>query len=163
MGLYVCERGCAGDAHDKVLSGATRCAQLKRLQTEGVTILISSHILSDLEDICTQIALIAAGRNATDAEGHSVIQVRTLRAPSRIYEIELISDLAVAVNIVNAAGARLLESGGGRLVVEISGADEQAAALLRGLVTGGVNVMRFDHRALGLEEPYRRAFGEKRL
>jgi ABC-2 type transport system ATP-binding protein len=137
--------------------------QLKRLQTEGITILISSHILSDLEDICTQIALIAAGRNATDADGHSVIQLRTPPAGSRIYEIELTSDSTLAANIVNAAGARLLEFSGGRLVVEISGADEQAAALLRTLVTGGVNVVRFDHRALGLEERYRRAFGEKHL
>ena len=40
--------------------------QLKQLQAQGVTILISSHILSDLEDICTQIALIGEGRNATE-------------------------------------------------------------------------------------------------
>jgi ABC-2 type transport system ATP-binding protein len=137
--------------------------QLKRLQSEGTTILISSHILSDLEDICTQVALIARGRNATDGDGHSVIQLRTPQAPSRIYEIEMTSDSAQAVNIVNAAGARLLESSGGRLVIEISGADEQAATLLRALVTGGVNVTRFDHRALGLEERYRRAFGEKHV
>lgn len=136
-------------------------AQLRQLQAEGITILISSHILSDLEDICTQIALIGAGRNATDAEGHSVIE---LRAPQvRIYEIELIGDSAPAVGIVNSlAGVRLLESGMGRLVVEIIGADEQATSLLRALVIGGVNVLRFDHRALGLEERYRLAFGEKR-
>lgn len=137
--------------------------QLKQLQAEGITILISSHILSDLEDICTQIALIGAGRNATDAEGHSVIQLRAPQAPVRIYEIGMIGDNASAVSIVNSAGARLLESGAGQLVVEISGADQQAAALLRALVTGGVNVTRFDRRAVGLEERYRRAFGEKRL
>jgi len=136
--------------------------QLKLLQAEGITILISSHILSDLEDICTQIAFIGGGRNASDADGHSVIQLRAPRAPVRVYEIELIGESASAESIVNAAGARLLESGAGRMVVEISGADEQVAALLRALVTGGVNVMRFDHRALGLEERYQRAFGEKR-
>ena len=137
--------------------------QLKRLQAEGITILISSHILSDLEDICTQIAFIGAGRNASDASGHSVIQVRTPQAPVRVYEIELIGDSAPAVAIVNAAQARLLESGAGRLLVEISGADPQAANLLQALVTGGVKVTRFDQRALGLEERYRRAFGEKSL
>jgi ABC-2 type transport system ATP-binding protein len=36
-------------------------AQLKQLQPEGITILISSQILSGLEDICTQIALIGNG------------------------------------------------------------------------------------------------------
>jgi ABC-2 type transport system ATP-binding protein len=137
--------------------------QLKRLHAEGITILISSHILSDLEDICTQIALIGAGRNATDGEGHSVLQLRSPEAPLRIYEIEVIGDSAGAVNIVSSVpGARLLESAAGRLVVEIAGADEQAAALLRTLVVGGVNVLRFDHRALGSEERYRMVFREKR-
>jgi ABC-2 type transport system ATP-binding protein len=137
--------------------------QLKRLQAEGITILISSHILSDLEDICTQIALIGAGRNATDAEGHSVLQLRAPHPPVRIYEIELLGDNAPAVTIVNSvAGARTLESSADRLVVEMTGADEQAAALLRALVVGGVNVLRFDHRALGLEERYRLVFREKR-
>ena len=137
--------------------------QLKRLRDEGITILISSHILSDLEDICTQIALIQTGRNATDAEGHSVIQLRAPQAPVRIYEIEMFGDTAAAVAIVQAvAGTRVLESSVGRLVVEIAGADEQVAALLRALVVGGVNVLRFDHRALDLEERYRMVFREQR-
>jgi ABC-2 type transport system ATP-binding protein len=133
------------------------------LQAEGITILISSHILSDLEDICTQIALIGAGRNATDGEGHSLIQLRAPQAPVRIYEIEVLGDSAPAVTMVNSvAGARTLESSAGRLVVEITGADEQVASLLRTLVIGGVNVLRFDQRALGLEERYRMVFREKR-
>jgi ABC-2 type transport system ATP-binding protein len=136
--------------------------QLQRLQAEGITILISSHILSDLEDICTQIALISAGRNASDAQGHSVLQLRAPQAPVRIYEIELMGDSAPAAAIVNSVvGARTLESTAGRLVVEIGGADEQSAALLRALVLGGVNVLRFDHRALDLEERYRMIFRER--
>jgi ABC-2 type transport system ATP-binding protein len=137
--------------------------QLKQLQAEGITMLISSHILSDLEDICTQIALIGAGRNAADAEGQAVIQLRAPQAPVRIYEIELLGDSATAANVVNSlAGTRLLQSSAGRLVVEIAGADEQIAAFLRTLVLAGVNIVRFDHRAIGLEERYRLAFQEKR-
>jgi ABC-2 type transport system ATP-binding protein len=137
--------------------------QLKRLQAEGITILISSHILSDLEDICTQIALIGGGRNAADAEGHSVLQLHAPQDPTRIYVIEVIGDNAAAAAIVNSvAGTRLLESSAGRLVVEIAGADEQAAGLLRALVAGGTSVLRFDHRALDLEERYRMVFREKR-
>jgi ABC-2 type transport system ATP-binding protein len=136
--------------------------QLKRLQAEGITILISSHILSDLEDICTQVALIGAGRNATDADGHSVIQLRVPQPPARIYEIEVIGDGTPAANILKGESAvRLLEFSGNRLVAEIAGPDDQIAALLHALVIGGVKVLRFDHRALGLEERYRLAFGEK--
>lgn len=136
--------------------------QLKKLQAEGITILISSHILSDLEDICTQIALIGAGRNATDMDGQSVIQLHTTQPQSRIYEVEFIGDGAGAAAILESRPVmRVLESGAGKLVIEIRGSDEEVAALLRALVIGGVNVVRFDHRALGLEERYREAFGRK--
>lgn len=37
--------------------------QLKRLNQQGITILISSHILVDLEEICTRVAFIADGKN----------------------------------------------------------------------------------------------------
>jgi ABC-2 type transport system ATP-binding protein len=138
-------------------------SRLKQLQAEGITILVSSHILSDLEDICTQVALIGAGRNASDADGNSVIQLRAPEPHKRIYEIEMIGDSASAVTIVNSvAAARLLESGGGRLVVEIAGGDQEVADLLRALVSGGVSVLRFDHVALDLEERYKLAFGEKK-
>jgi ABC-2 type transport system ATP-binding protein len=136
--------------------------QLKELQAQGVTILISSHILSDLEDICTQIALIGGGRNAADAEGHSVIQLHAPQAPLRTYEIRLLGDSAAAGAVASAAGVRVAESGAGRLLVEINGTDEQVAALLRALVVAGVSVVGFEERAVGLEERYRRAFQERR-
>lgn len=137
-------------------------AQLKQLQAEGITILISSHILSDLEDICTQIALIGGGRNATDAEGQPVIQLRTPQAKVRTYTIETIGDSTAAVNLAKSvAGVQVLESGTGRLRVQIEGADEAVSSLLRTLVVGGVDVLRFDSHVLGLEERYQRAFGER--
>src|SRR5580698_1055341 len=52
---------------------------LKELNREGLTIFLSSHILSDLEDICTRVALIAGGRNAAGADGQSVV---TLSGPA---------------------------------------------------------------------------------
>lgn len=141
-------------------------AQLKQLQAEGITILISSHILSDLEDICTQIAFIGGGRNATDAEGQSVIRLQapeSTEAQVRTYEVEVIGDSTPAVKLAEVlAGTRVIESVTGRLIVEITGSDENVSSLLRALVMGGVNVIRFSPRGLGLEERYQRTFGEKR-
>jgi ABC-2 type transport system ATP-binding protein len=137
--------------------------RLRQLQAQGMTILVSSHILSDLENICTQIALINEGRNGTDAEGKSVIQLRAAQAPVRIYDVEVMGDVAPAVGIITSQeGVRLCESKGQSLAVEISGADKQAAAFLRALVLGGVNVIRFDRCTVNLEQRYRLAFREKR-
>jgi ABC-2 type transport system ATP-binding protein len=137
--------------------------QLKQLQAEGITILISSHILSDLEDICTQIALIGAGRNATDPEGHSTLQLRAPQGQVRTYEIELMGDSASAVDIAKSVpGVHVLNSPERRLVVEITGSDESVSSFLRTLVIGGVNILRFNCRSFDLEERYQRAFGENR-
>jgi hypothetical protein len=74
-------------------------------------------------------------------------------------EIEVLGDPAAALAFLEArAGTRVVERGGGRLAVEIAGAPEAAAALLRDLVAAGCAVVRFDPRG-GLEERYRRAFG----
>jgi len=90
--------------------------QLKVLQSQGVTILISSHILSDLEDICTQVALISEGRNATDAEGHAIIQMQVPQLLVRIYEIELLGDNTAALKIVSTtSGTRLTTHSGSNL------------------------------------------------
>ena len=133
--------------------------QLRQLQAEGVTILISSHILSDLEDVCTQIALISAGRNAADADGNSVIQMHSPQPPARLFEIDLLGEPSSAEQALNTVpAARVLESTQGRLLVEVTGNDEQVAGLLRTLVVAGVQVVRFHPRELGLEERYRLAF-----
>ena len=133
--------------------------QLRALNAEGVTILISSHILSDLEDICTQVALIAAGLNALDAEGRSVIPLRQKQAKALPYEIEVLGEAAAAVAALTAApGTRVVRQQGQQVLVEIAGTQDDAAALLRTLVSAGINVTRFVKRDVGLEEEYRRAF-----
>ena len=137
--------------------------QLKTLNREGGTILISSHILSDLEDICSRVALIAAGRNAADAEGRSVLTLQAVESPRVSCDIEVVGDAAAAAQAVeHFGGARLVEQAGNRLRVELTGSSERAAALLQHLVRAGIAVLRFDSRGPGLEERYREAFRGQR-
>jgi ABC-2 type transport system ATP-binding protein len=135
---------------------------LKRLNAAGVTILISSHILSDLEDICTRVALISNGKNVTDADGHAVID---LARPTitRVCEIDVLGSAVTAVPIIQrTTGAKLIRTNGPRLTVELTGGATAAAALLRELVTSGVDVVHFDYRSVSLEEMYQKAFGAEK-
>jgi ABC-2 type transport system ATP-binding protein len=136
--------------------------QLKKLNAEGVTIFISSHILSDLEDICDRVALITAGKNAADAEGQSVLVLQSPASQLRIYEIDFLGDSAfAAARAGEAPGVRVLENSQSRLLAEIEGTNIEAAKLLQFLVMAGVVVTRFDHPAPSLERRYRQAFGTK--
>jgi len=131
--------------------------RLKQLHAGGVTILISSHILSDLEDICTDVALITEGRNA----GEAPLAAKSATAESALMcELEVMGDTAPALAVVHAMPeATLLSQDGRRLEVRLLGGEKMAAALLRALVTSGVDVLRFAPRSPDLEDHYRQAFG----
>jgi ABC-2 type transport system ATP-binding protein len=136
--------------------------QLKKLNAEGVTIFISSHILSDLEDICNRVALITAGKNASDAQGQSVLVLQSPATQLQLYEVDFLGDAEfVAKRAAEAPGVRVIETAPSRLLLEIEGAPTEAANFLQLLVMAGVSVTRFDHPAPSLERRYRQAFGVK--
>ncbi|MGH9567377.1 MAG: ABC transporter ATP-binding protein, partial [Candidatus Angelobacter sp.] len=136
--------------------------QLRHLNQQGVTIFLSSHILADLEDICTRVALIAGGHNAADPEGRSVIELAEIVTTTLICEIETIGSAESAAKAAaQFTGARVLETRPASLRIEVTGGRDQASALLLHLVSNGIRVLRFDPRGPGLEERYRTIFGRK--
>ena len=136
--------------------------QLKRLQREGVTIFISSHILSDLEDICTRVAFIAQGHNASDADGHSVLALNKTEATMLRCLLETLEPAQAAVAVLaQIPGVHVLEVQEHSIELELADSPAQAAALLRQLILAGINVTRFDPRGPDLEARYRKVFGRK--
>jgi len=133
--------------------------QLKELNANGVTILISSHILADLEDICTRVALISAGENAAGADGHEVIELAQ-PVSARVYEVEVAGPTDAAKAAAQSIpGINVISAEGSLLVIELRGGKAEAAALLRRLVNSGAEIVRFDYRSASLEERYQKAFG----
>ena len=133
--------------------------QLKRLHAEGVAILISSHILSDLEDICTRIVFIAEGKNVQETQTAAL----AAGAPAAVIRCELefegpVENIELA--IAGFAGSRVLEKKDGYSLVELPGGPREASAFLGALLAAGITVVHFDARGPGLEERYRRTFGE---
>jgi ABC-2 type transport system ATP-binding protein len=134
--------------------------QLKQLHAEGVAILISSHILSDLEDICTRIVFIADGKNV--AEPPTAPDAAGSPAPIIRCEFEFEGSTEAVDRIVkSASGARVVDKRAGFLAIDLSGGKREAAAFLQNLLAGGLLVTYFDARGPGLEERYRRTFGEQ--
>lgn len=134
---------------------------LKELNREGLTILLSSHILADLEDICTRVALIAGGHNASGPDGQSVLTLTGTGAvrSGQTCEIEVAGDAQAAARIAaEVPGVRVLSVEGQRLRVEFSGDMIVGTGLLQKMIVAGVNIVYFDSRGPGLEERYRQAF-----
>ena len=133
---------------------------LRQLHAEGITILISSHILSDLENICTRVVFIADGKNV--GEPQPVAPALDVTKGTVLCEIEF-AGAAEAVTRLAAAlpGVRIIESKSTLLRVEVTGSLQESSAFLKRLLEAGVAVVRFDARGPGLEERYRRTFGER--
>jgi ABC-2 type transport system ATP-binding protein len=139
------------------LARITLREQLKRLHSEGVAILISSHILSDLEDICTRIVFIADGKNVAEAATGAA---EGSTAPSIRCEVEFEGPAdAVDPHLKDAPDVRVLEKRDRLFIIELPGGCAEASAFLQKLLAAGVLITHFDARGLNLEDRYRRAFG----
>jgi len=135
------------------------CKTIRRLQAEGMTILISSHILSDLEDFCSNIGIMEQGRLVESGrldslykkEGQRLlIGVLGDRANIEIY----LQEHPLVEKYERIEKGRWGESG--KLGVTFLGSEEDAADLLRVLVQEGVRVSEFHYTQESLEDIFMR-------
>jgi len=134
---------------------------LRELRRLGKTILISSHILPELEEICTSVAIVdrgkvlAAGR-ISDIEQRlrvgAVLRVRVLADEAGIDEA---AEAFRAESDV--ASAEVLEDG--TIELGFRGDDEAAAQLLARAIARGSTVASFARAASDLEELFLQVTG----
>lgn len=132
------------------VNAETLLATLSELQARGTTLILSSHQMWQVEELCTSVCVIAGG--AVKASG----TLAELRAdwPTRVVEVEPASDALRAV-LDATAGARGLARTNGTLAYELP-ASADPAALLRRLVDAG-DVVRFERLEPSLRDIYVRA------
>jgi len=125
---------------------------LQKLRRErGMTIMLSSHLLSEVEQICNRVAILNEGRllfEGTPGE----LQQRERRFRVRVDDVEGATRFVRALDY-----ARFLGNGGGALRVEISQAD--LARLNRGLITAGFEVSGLETEESDLEAAFIRLTG----
>ena len=125
---------------------------LLSLQDQGTTILISSHILSELEGFCTSIGLMEQGRMtesgsidtiAAATQSHRVVRLRWTEdspAPDEVLE----QDSEVSSPVVQ----------GLECVFRFNGPDQALASLLTRLVGSGVQIVFFGEEKQTVEDIY---------
>ncbi|MGH8931415.1 MAG: ABC transporter ATP-binding protein [Egibacteraceae bacterium] len=124
---------------------------LLELGRQGKTILISSHILSELAELCDRVGIIEAGRML--AQG-TPDEIRAAGRASAAVVVKVLggSDaLALAARVAASAGAQRVGIEEGVLHAEVTDGDEAAADLLAALVAAGVRVADYREQQGGLE------------
>ena len=127
---------------------------LRELRALGKTILISSHILPELEELCTSLAIIdhgrviASGRVEDIAERFrigGVYRARILGGDEQLVTAgQLLSELPEVASVVTRDD--------GLLELALTGDDAAAAAVVAALVRNGQRVASFAPAASDLEE-----------
>ena len=114
---------------------------LRGLGEQGITILISSHVLADLADICTHVVVIEKGRLVSAGPLDDLIRMVT--GYTRI-RVRVTSSFERARRIVEGyPGVAEVAGAADELMVRFDGDDQAAAALLGRLVRGRVPVVEF--------------------
>jgi len=127
-------------------------ALLKELRRMGKTILISSHILSELADCCTSIGIIERGQLLMHGPIDSVY--RQIRR-NRIVEVKFIENQDAGVSILRSSPAlRGIEIDANRATVELETDDAGLADLMEQLIAGGVRMRSFSDKDPTLEDVF---------
>ncbi|MER7793501.1 ABC transporter ATP-binding protein [Streptomyces sp. NPDC097640] len=118
---------------------------LRSLAAEGRTVLVSSHLMSELEDTADHLIVIGRGRLLADTDVASLLAAAsrgrvTLRTPRR----------AEAVTALAGAGAEVAVLGPDRLTVDGLPAERVVALLTQ----GGLSFSEVSEHRASLEEAY---------
>ncbi|UUU31591.1 ABC transporter ATP-binding protein [Streptomyces sp. CA-210063] len=138
-------------------------ALVRELASDGTTVFLSSHLLDEIEQVCTHAAVMARGRLITQgpvselaagARGRLVVTTPDTADAARVLKEQGIADVVVADGDGAGAGE------GGRVTAEPPPPDRDLAELNAALVTAGVRVRGFGLERASLEDAFVALTGE---
>jgi ABC-2 type transport system ATP-binding protein len=127
-------------------------ALLRELRRMGKTILISSHILTELADCCTSIGIIERGQLLMHGPINDVY--RRIRS-NRHIEIKFLAGLEAGLSIIRSnPHTRDVQFEDQQVNVELETDDEGVAALLQALNQSGARVRSYHEKEPTLEDVF---------
>lgn len=134
---------------------------IKELKDLGKTVLISSHILHELSEVCTSIGIINNGKMIATG---SVAEIQErLNHLSRM-KVKVCSDYVQAAAVLKEQPAVTgIVEANGFIEFSFGGEPEQKADLLKTLIDHQVRVMHFEETAGSLESIFMHLTGEGEL
>ena len=130
---------------------------LKQLGSMGKTIIISSHILPELAEMCTEIGIIDHG--VMQAQG-TVLQIMRMLSKKRIISITPLSGMEILLNLLKESPnvSNIIESED-NVEISFDGEDNEVADLLTKIVKADVPVVAFKEKDGDLEEIFMQITG----
>ncbi|MFD9797052.1 ATP-binding cassette domain-containing protein [Streptomyces sp. NPDC059070] len=129
-------------------------ALVRELAADGTTVFLSSHLLDEIEQVCTHAAVMAQGRLIVQGE------VAELRAGNRGRLAVTTPDPADAARVLKEHGVADVAVDGDRVTAETPPDEVELAELTAALVHAGVRVRSFGVERASLEDAFVALTGE---
>lgn len=124
---------------------------LRRLASGGATVFVSSHILSELAEMCTSLCVMNRGRLLASGTVDDVR--RQLGNTDRVLTVTpLARHDAAATWLSSQAAVHDLKIAGRQIIFGFKGDDEAQAGLLEGLVRHGIRIRSFEEKRSSFED-----------
>lgn len=125
-------------------------AILTKLSREGKTIIISSHILTELSGFCSHIALMNEGKIVLQG---AVDEIQQKVFDSRKIRVSVLENCDQAVRLIKEfPDTKIVTVQDNDITVEISAGESELAALNSHLVSKGIKVFSFGEEKTDLED-----------
>ena len=123
---------------------------LKDLSDQGKTIVLSSHVLSELSELCTDVGIIDQGRMALTGSIRDILSQVNSSNPIVITLFGGGTDVALSI-LKSHPSVHTITVKGREIVVRFSGDEQEEAVLLQRLVDAGLLVSGFTREKGSLE------------
>jgi ABC-2 type transport system ATP-binding protein len=128
---------------------------VQSLHSIGKTVIISSHILPELAEMCTDIAILQEGRLVASGDVEKIVQ---RFSANRLFEIRVLDAKHVpsALELLKKQStmSNITHEGDNLLLAEFDGNEQTLSEIMAALITHGIPITSFAPRASGgrLEE-----------
>lgn len=126
---------------------------LKRLNEKGQTIIISSHILHEISELVTGLAIIEEGRTVMSGSIDSIERKMHIENPI-IMKVREGEDIAVEVLKEDELVLNVTITENDEFYISYSGSEEEEGYLLKRMVEAGVLISSFSRRGHDLESVF---------
>jgi ABC-2 type transport system ATP-binding protein len=130
---------------------------IKLLASMGKTIFISSHILSEMDELCSRVAIIDKGRIVFSDTVENLAKISSLEGQVKTIDLKIAAEEERAIEFLKQIeNVRSIARFGDGFRIELTGGAEEKHRLLRELVEQGLAVSEFVERKTSIEDVYLR-------
>ncbi|MBI0584620.1 MAG: ABC transporter ATP-binding protein [Methanomassiliicoccus sp.] len=134
---------------------------LNELKKADYTVFMSSHLLNEVQEVCTDVALINRGKLLRSGSVAELVGAATVR------RIEVRTSQQVSGEVLNKVSrlegiSEIRAAGEHQFTFSMEGGDEAQARMLTGIQSLGLNVVSFKESGLALESLYMSLIKESR-